>query len=100
MRLGSVILVCVGITILLYFLYYYLVPLFVSGFYLNRHYAVTKYKDGFFWVKLKKTDKDYYVYKFDFTGLRPKDVCWFMVKRHRDAYRLYLEGRDDNGPSN
>lgn len=96
MRFGTVILICAGLGILLYFLYYFIIPIIVSGYYLNHHYVASKYKDGFFWVKLKKTDTDYYVYGFDFKGLRAKDVCWFMVDKHKEAYKLYLAGRDDN----
>ena len=95
MRLGSVILICLGITILLYFLYYFVIPIIVSGFYLNRHYAKAKYESGFFWVKLKKTDKDYWVYAIDTTGVKPKDICWQIYTQHKRAYNMYLAGRED-----
>lgn len=87
--------ICLGAAAVLYFFYYYFVPLILSGHYLNTHYAKSKYEDGFFWVKLKKTDTDYFVYKIEVTGLKPRNVCWCMLDQHKKAYKVYLGGRDD-----
>ena len=92
--------ICLGLAAVLYFLYYFVIPIFISGFWLNRHYAKSKYEDGFFWVKLKKTDIDYWPYKIDMTGVHLKDVCWFIYDQHKRAYKIYLSGREDDKPSN
>ena len=91
--------ICLGAASVLYFLYYFFVPIFVSGYWLNHHYSKSKYEDGFFWVKLKRTDKDYFVYKIEVKGLRPRDVCWHMLDQHKKAYKLYIGGRDDGATS-
>lgn len=97
----SIIFVCIGAAAILYIFYYFIIPIFVSGFYLNSHYAKSKYEDGFFWVKLKKEDSDYWVYKIDTEGVNIRDVCWYMLYQHKRAYKMYLEGREsDNGTSN
>ena len=91
----SIVLVCLGATAILYFLYYFLIPILLSGHYLNSHYAKSKYKDGFFWVKLKDTDRDYWVYKIDISGCKIRYVCWIIYWQHKKAYEMYLGGRDD-----
>ena len=90
----SIIFVCIGAASVLYFLYYFVIPIIVSGLYLNRTYERSKYEDGFFWVKLKKEDKDYWVYKIEVAGVKPRDVCWFMYLKHKEAYELYVAGRE------
>lgn len=90
----SIFFICIGAAFVLYFLYYFVIPIIVSGIYLNRTYAKSKYECGFFWVKLKKEDKDYWVYKIEVTGVKPKDVCWNMYMQHKEAYKLYLAGRE------
>ena len=91
----SIIFVSIGAAAVLYFIYYFLIPILASGFYLNSHYAKSKYEDGFFWVKLYKDDADYWVYKIDMSGVRIRDVCWYMLAQHKRAYKMYTEGRND-----
>ena len=93
----SIISICALSTLLLYFLYYFLIPIIASGMYLNKKYAKSKYEDGIFWVKLNKEDPDYWVYKIDTTGVKIKDVCWVIYFKHKEAYDLYLKGREADG---
>ena len=92
----NIIFVCIGAASVLYCLYYFLIPIVVAGFYLNRHYAKSKYEDGFFWVKLKKEDKDYWVYKIDMTGVKLRNVGWYMLYQHKRAYKMYTSGLEVN----
>lgn len=89
--------ICVGAAAILYFIYYFVIPVFLSGYFLTHHYAKSKYENGIFWVKLKKEDKDYWVYMIDMTGVKVKDVCWQMYTKHKEAYEMYVKGRDDYG---
>ena len=91
----SILFVCIGAAACLYFLYYFVVPIIACSFYLNSHYAKSKYEDGFFWVKLKKEDPDYWVYKIDMTGVRVRDICWYILYQHKRAYKIYVGGRED-----
>ena len=92
----NIVFVCIGVTSVVYFLYFFLVPIVISGFYLNRHYAASKYEDGFFWVKLNKEDPDYWVYKIDMTGVKIHDIGWYMLYQHKRAYKIYISGLEDN----
>ena len=102
MRIGAVtiIFICLLASVFLYLIYYFIAPIIASGWYLNHTYAVSKFENGFFWVKLKKEDKDYWVYKIDVTGVKVKDVCWQMFFKHKEAYELYLAGRNADDRSN
>ena len=92
----SIIFICIGAAAVLYFVYYFLIPIIACGYYLNHHYAKSKYEDGFFWVKLKKEDKDYWVYKIDMAGVRVRDICWYMLVQHKRAYKMYISGVEEN----
>lgn len=91
----SIVFICIGAAAVLYFLYYFLIPILLSGYYLNHQYAKSKYESGFFWVKLKDTDKDYWVYGIDMMGVKIRDVCWTIYQQHKNAYQIYVNWRDD-----
>ena len=93
----SIFFVCIGAAAVLYFIYYFVIPIIVSGWYLNHTYAASKYEGGFFWVKLKKDDPDYWVYKIEIQGVRIRDVCWQMYAKHKEAYQMYIAGREADG---
>ena len=90
----SIILVCLGAAAILYFIYYFVIPIIVSGWYLNHTYAASKYECGFFWVKLNKDDPDYWVYKIEMNGVKIRDACWVMYFKHKEAYQMYMAGRE------
>lgn len=96
----STVFILIGAAALLYFIYYFVVPIIASGYYLNTHYAASKYENGFFFVKLKKTDDDFWVYTIDTRNLKIKDVGWTMLDQHKRAYQMYIGGRDDTDETN